>query len=69
VIRPTFIGRLQDGHGQAPARLHGSSATSAPDTVGLSQTVVPLPETSMRLLEFAIAAAALGFAVLLGIAH
>ena len=36
------------------------------DILQLSETVVPMPGASMRLLEFLISAAALGVAILLG---
>ena len=39
------------------------------DALQLSQTVVPMPATSMRALEFTIAVAALAVAILLGVAH
>lgn len=39
------------------------------DILQLSETVVPMPGASMRILEVLIATAALGVAVLLGLAH
>jgi hypothetical protein len=39
------------------------------DVLQLSETVVPMPGASMRLLEFTIAIAALAVAVLLSFAH
>ena len=41
----------------------------AVDALQLSETVVPMPGASMRILEILIAMAALGVAVLLGLAH
>ncbi len=49
------------------AQLHariGSPFDAAP-----ASSPVPLPEASMRLLEFALASAAIGAAVLLGLAR
>lgn len=43
-----------------------SGPTADPDTLQLSETVVPMPGASMRVLEFLISAAALAVAVLLG---
>jgi hypothetical protein len=39
------------------------------DVLQLSETVVPIPGASMRVLEFTIATAALAVALLLGLAH
>lgn len=39
------------------------------DILQLSETVVPIPGASMRILEVLIATAALGVAILLGLAH
>ncbi|HET9682393.1 MAG TPA: hypothetical protein VFP19_10170 [Candidatus Limnocylindrales bacterium] len=50
-------------------RLLGDPPAPPGDDLPLADTVVPMPESSMRLLEFAIACAALGFAVLLGLAR
>ena len=49
-----------------PLRRRGSTRE---DVLQLSQTVVPMPGASMRVLEFTIAAAAIGVAILLGFAH
>jgi hypothetical protein len=42
---------------------------SEADVLQLSETVVPMPDASMRVLEFLIALAAIGVAVLLGLVH
>jgi len=39
------------------------------DALQLSETVVPMPGPSMRILEFVMATAAIAVAVLLGFAH
>ena len=39
------------------------------DILQLSETVVPMPGSSMRILEVLIATAALAVALLLGLAH
>ena len=44
-------------------------ASRRADVLQLSETVVPMPGASMRVLEFMIAAAAIGVAILLGLAH
>jgi hypothetical protein len=41
--------------------------TADADVLQLSETVVPIPGASMRVLEFLISAAALGVALLLGL--
>jgi hypothetical protein len=56
VIRPTALE-------------HQRQARKRRNALRLSHTVVPLPEASMRLLEFSLAFAALGVALLLGLAH
>jgi hypothetical protein len=48
-------------------RTHRGRTPHRGDALQLSQTVVPMPTTSMRALEFAIAVAALGVAILLGL--
>lgn len=58
MIRSSVSDRLLGDHPAAPS-----------DDLRLADTVVPIPDSSMRLLEFAIACAALGFAVLLGLAR
>jgi hypothetical protein len=42
---------------------------SEEDVLQLSETVVPMPDASMRVLEFMIALAAIAAAVLLGLLH
>jgi hypothetical protein len=42
---------------------------SEADVLQLSETVVPMPDASMRVLEFMISLAAIAVAVLLGVAH
>ncbi len=49
------------------ARLHARIAS--PFDATPAANAVPLPEASMRLLEFALASAAIGAAVLLGLAR
>ena len=39
------------------------------DVLQLSETVVPMPDASMRILEFCIASLAIVVAVVLGFAH
>ena len=50
-------------------QLRRSGPGSEADILQLRESVVPMPGPSMRIFEFVIAAAALGFAVLLGFAH
>jgi hypothetical protein len=42
---------------------------TADDVLQLSETVVPIPGASMRVLEFLVSAAALGVALLLSLAR
>jgi hypothetical protein len=42
---------------------------SEADVLQLSETVVPMPDASMRVLELLIAIAAIAAAVLLGLVH
>ena len=58
MIRPSVIAHLRRGR-----------PSTAPDPIQLSDTVVPLPTASMRILEFTLAGVALGFAALLGLAR
>lgn len=44
-------------------------ASASPSTVQRADAVVPLPRSSMWLLEFSVACVALGAAVLLGLAR
>jgi hypothetical protein len=43
--------------------------TADADVLQLSETVVPIPGASMRVLEFLVSAAALGVALLLSLAR
>jgi hypothetical protein len=43
--------------------------TAEADVLQLSETVVPMPGASMRVLEFLISAAALAVALLLGLSR
>ncbi|HEY2915827.1 MAG TPA: hypothetical protein VGI98_01300 [Candidatus Limnocylindrales bacterium] len=49
-------------------RGRGGSGSDA-DVLQLSETVVPMPGPSMRIFEFVMATAVIGFAVILGFAH
>lgn len=53
----------------AVQRLRRGRTGSDADILQLSETVVPIPGASMRILEVLIATAALGVAIVLGLWH
>lgn len=53
----------------AVQRLRRGRRSGEVDALRLSQTVVPIPGASMRLLEVTIAIAAFAVAILLGVTH